>query len=85
MIQFTRCNNSNVFVRNYSTIDSTLLIGTKGEGKKYIEKSGILSRYVGDITHDHETVMYNYGNRHGECNVHIIRYLKGCYEGTGNS
>ena len=34
--------------------------------------------------HDHETVMYNYGNRHVECNVHILRYLRGCFENTKN-
>ena len=26
--------------------------------------------------------MYNYGNKHGECNAHILRYLKGCAENT---
>lgn len=52
--------------------------------KKYIEESNILNKYTGNLVHDHETVMYSYGNKHIECNVHISRYLKGCYENTNN-
>lgn len=79
-----RCNNKNICVRNYSTNNYTLLIPTIGKGKKYIEESNILNRYTGDLVHDHETVIYNYGTRHVECNVHISRYLKGCNENTKN-
>ena len=79
-----RCDNKNVSVRNYSTKTTTLLVATKGKGKKYLESTGILNKYSGDLIHDHETVMYNYGNRHGECNVHVSRYLKGGYENTQN-
>ena len=79
-----RCNNRNICVRNYSNKEYTLLIPTIGKGKRHIEESNILNQYTGDLVHDHETVMYNYGKRHVECNVHIIRYLKGCQENTKN-
>lgn len=77
-----RCNNKNICVRNYSTQEYTLLVPTLGKSKKHIEETNILNRYTGDVVHDHETVIYNYGNRHIECNVHISRYLKGCHENT---
>ena len=80
-----RCNNRNICVRNYSTEKYTLLKATIGKGKKYILESNILPKYTGDLVHDHETVMYNYGKEHVECNVHISRYLKGCYENTKNN
>ena len=80
----SRCNGKNQSVRNYSTEETTLLVGTKGKGKKYIEETGILPQYTGTLIHDHETVIYNYGKNHGECNVHILRYLKGNYEMTKN-
>ena len=79
-----RCENKNICVRTYSTNTATLLRATYGKGKKYIEETNILNRYIGTLVHDHETVMYNYGNRHVECNVHILRYLRGCYENTKN-
>ena len=79
-----RCENKNICVRTYSTNTATLLKATYGKGKKYIEETNILNRYVGTLVHDHETVMYNYGNRHVECNVHISRYLRGCFENTKN-
>ena len=79
-----RCENKNACVRTYSTEKVMLLVPTYGKGKKYIEESNILNRYTGKLVHDHETVMYNYGSKHIECNVHISRYLKGCNENTGN-
>ena len=79
-----RCENKNICVRTHSTQTHTLLIPTYGKGKKHIEETNILNRYTGNLVHDHETVMYNYGNKHIECNVHVSRYLKGCYENTQN-
>lgn len=38
--------------------------------KKVYEESNILNRYTGSLVHDHETVIYNYGDKHIECNVH---------------
>ncbi len=67
----SRVENRNICVRTHSTENATLLVPTYGKGKKYIEETNILNRYTGDLVHDHETVMYNYGNRHIECNVHI--------------
>ena len=77
-----RCENKNISVRNYSTEKYTYLVPTYGKGKEHIEDTNILNRYTGNLVHDHETVIYNYGNKHVECNVHISRYLKGCYENT---
>ncbi len=79
-----RAEDRNCYVRNYSTSEYTLLIASKGKSRKYIEETGILKHYAGTIIHDHETVIYNYGLRHGECNVHVLRYLKGCMENTGH-
>ena len=79
-----RVENKNICIRTHSTENATLLIPTYGKSKKYIEETNILNRYTGNLVHDHETVMYNYGNKHVECNVHIARYLKGCNENTNN-
>lgn len=79
-----RCENKNICVRTHSTQDLTLLVPTYSKSKKYIEEANILNKYTGNLVHDHETVMYNYGNKHIECNVHVSRYLKGCYENTKN-
>jgi len=79
-----RCDNKNMCVRNYSADNYTLLKATTGKSKECLEKTEILNKYQGDIVHDHETVIYNYGKRHAECNVHVSRYLVGCYENTKN-
>jgi hypothetical protein len=36
--------------------------------------------HAGTIVHDHDRSYYNFGTRHAECNVHILRYLKGVCE-----
>ena len=78
----SRCESKNQSVRNYSTTEDTLLVGTETKSKEALEETNILNRYAGDLIHDHETVIYNYGKRHAECNVHILRYLKGNTENT---
>lgn len=80
-----RCDSKNQSARNYSTPNATLLVGTETKSKKALEDTGILNNYIGNLIHDHETVIYNYGNKHAECNVHILRYLKGNGEATGNT
>lgn len=80
----TKCNGKRYSVRNYSTNDIAIYKSNRYKNKESIEQSNILNRYTGDIIHDHETVIYNYGNRHIECNVHISRYLKGNTENTTN-
>ena len=81
----SRCNNRNISVRNYSTDDYTLLCATNTKSKSDLEKTGILPQYLGTLIHDHETVMYNYGSKHVECNVHVTRYLKENHENTSHS
>lgn len=80
----TKCNGKRRSVRNYSTKNTVVYKANRYKNKKCIEENCILNKYTGDIIHDHETVIYNYGNRHIECNVHICRYLKGNTENTHN-
>lgn len=81
----SRCDGKNTFVRNYSTSTMTILKSALGKSKRYIEEMGILPKFLGNLVHDHETVIYNYGKKHAECNVHVCRYLVGNTENTGNS
>lgn len=81
----SRNNGKNMNVRNHSTETLTLFKVTSGKSKKHIDETGILPIYTGSLIHDHETVMYNYGKKHAECNVHVCRYLKGNTKDTNNS
>ncbi len=61
-----------------------------GEGIKAIKDLDtlssfrILKEYTGIFTHDHETALYHFGLGHGECNVHLGRYLRKNAEETTN-
>ena len=79
-----RCEKKNMCFRNYSNEENVLYTLNPTKGKKAIEDDGILPKYVGTMIHDHNTVNYNYGTNHAECNVHTIRYLKATYADTKN-
>lgn len=43
-----------------------------------------MNKFVGILTHDHETALFHFGTDHAECNVHLIRYLTANSENTGH-
>lgn len=47
-------------------------------------KLTFLAAYSGISVYDHETALYHYVTEPGECNVHILRYLRKNTENTGN-
>jgi hypothetical protein len=77
-----RVNKRNMTFRNYSDDLRVLYTANPTKGKKAIEDDDILPRFAGILVHDHNTVNYNYGTGNGECNVHIIRYLRANFENT---
>ena len=77
-----RINAHNMFLSNYSDEKHVLYTANQTKGKKAIEEDGILPQFVGTLIHDHNTVYYNYGTANGECNVHLIRYLRANSENT---
>ena len=44
-----------------------------------------MKSFTGAFIHDHETALYHFGTQHGECNVHLERYLLKNTEETGNT
>jgi hypothetical protein len=77
-----RVNARNMFFRNYSDEKRVLYTANPTKGKQAIADDGILPRFAGILIHDHNTVNYNYGTGNGECNVHLIRYLRANSENT---
>lgn len=73
------------YIRNFSTEQSVLYIGSKKKDLDTLEGMGILEKFAGVLTHDHETSLYHFGTGHGECNVHLERCLRKNTEETGNS
>jgi len=80
-----RVNARNMFFRNYSDEKHVLYTANQTKGRKAIEDDGILPHFFRILVHDHNTVDYNFGLGHGECNVHLIRYLTANFENTHHS
>ena len=78
-------NGEQSFIRNFSTRDMVLYEGMEEKSLKALREIAFLKKYIGSLVHDHETAMYHFGTGHGECNVHLLRYLKKNTEETGNS
>lgn len=72
------------YIRNFSTEKSVLYCGSAKKDLDTLGGFSILERYTGILTHDHETALYHFGTGHGECNVHLGRYLRKNTEETSN-
>jgi transposase len=58
--------------------ENTLYMTHEKRGKEAADAMGVLSYFVGTLIHDHLKSYYKYtAMEHGECNAHILRYLKG--------
>ena len=70
-------------VRTYSTHDSVYLTVNPHKDIAGIMADYVLPRVIGVMMHDHDIKYYKFVlGRHGECNIHIIRYLAGVVDLT---
>ena len=58
--------------------------GSEKKDLETLERFRILKEFTGTFIHDHETALYHFGTGHGECNVHLGRYLQKNTEETQN-
>jgi transposase len=75
-------NGKTFQLHNYSNKNYTLQYVREKRTKEAIADIGFLTSFLGTLIHDHNTVQYNYGSKHGECNAHILRYLQGVTDFT---
>lgn len=73
------------WVRNVSSQDTVVYTAMEKKNLDELKQNEVLNQFTGTLVHDHETAMYHFGLQHGECNVHLLRYLKKNIEDTGNS
>lgn len=78
-------NGVQSYVRNFSTSRSVLYVGMDRKSLEHLKKISFLRHFTGTLIHDHETALYHFGGGHGECNVHVMRYLTKNTEDTGNT
>jgi transposase len=68
----------NICERTYSTEDTTLLTVNSHKDLAGVDADGILTQFVGNLMHDHDKKYNKYtACTQCECNIHVIRYLKG--------
>lgn len=79
-----KTNGVQTYIRNFSTNENVLYYSSDKKDLKTLEGFDILKEYAGTLMHDHETALYHFGIEHGECNVHLERYLLKNTEETGN-
>lgn len=78
-------NGKQNYIRNFSIVRTVIYYALKAKTIRAMNKLRILRNYTGILVHDHEVGLYHFGTDHGECNVHILRYLKKNTQDTGNS
>lgn len=72
------------YIRNASTEEAVVYYAMKDKTIGSLKKVPFFAAYSGILVHDHETALYHFGTGHGECNAHLLRYLKKNTEETGN-
>lgn len=77
-------NGEMCYIRNFSIEKAVVYRAMKDKTLEGMKKLRFLAKFAGILVHDHETSLYHFGTGHGECNVHIIRYLKKNSEDSGN-
>ena len=70
-----RLNGKNVQVLVCATPEKVLYFAKNHKGHEGVKGTPV-EDYQGTMVHDHDKTFYNYGNRHQECLVHDLRYLK---------
>lgn len=78
-------NGKNHQLHSYSNEKYTLQYVHESKSKEAMQELGFLAQYLGTLIHDHNKVQYNFGTKHGECNAHILRYLKGVKDFTNHA
>ena len=76
-------NSVLAYIRTHSNAHSTLLTVNRRKNMDGVERDGILGKYHGILSHDHESKFYNYGAEHATCGTHLQRDLKGISDGYG--
>jgi hypothetical protein len=70
----------NAYVRVYSNATTTLLTANAHKNDEGIKRDGILERFCGILSHDHDAKLYKYTDEHATCCEHLSRELKGMEE-----
>jgi len=75
----TSAAGKQTYVYTFVNDDSAIYLPSRVKGHTPLEASPIAD-YKGVLVHDHDRAYYNFGGAHAECNVHILRALKGVAE-----
>jgi transposase len=67
----------NAYIRTYSNEKTTVLMASAHKDDESVKADGILTRFCGIVSQDHEAKFYNYGDQHATCGAHLLRDLKG--------
>lgn len=79
-----KINGKQYYIHNISNEKYTLQYVGKTRGKITVDEFGFLKDFKGILVHDHFMMYFGYGIDNAECNVHILRYLKGIEEYTNH-
>lgn len=69
-------NKEQRYIRNFSAEDTVIYYAMEKKSIPALKEVSFLKSCAGTLVHDHETALYHFGTRYGECNVHLLRYLR---------
>lgn len=82
-LEKSRKTSEMVYMRVHSNEHATLLTVNRHKDMDGVARDGILTRFHGILSHDHDIKYYNYGSGHATCGGHLTRELKGIADNYG--
>jgi transposase len=82
-LQKSEKSSETVYVRTHSNAQTTLFTVNRHKDIAGVERDGLLGRFQGILSHDHDRKFYRYGREHATCGEHLARDLKGIADGYG--
>lgn len=78
-------DGNQAYIRNISNEKAVRFFAMENKNIPALSKIWLLAHFSGIFVHDHETSLYRFGTGHGECNVHLLRYLRKNMEDCKNT
>jgi hypothetical protein len=72
----TRSEGHQSYIYTFNSSDSVIFKASDHKGDEPLRGS-VIDGYEGIVLSDHDLSYYHYGTANAECNVHVLRYLKG--------
>lgn len=76
-MEVSKNTTQSAYLRVYCNGEATLFTASPRKDAQGVARDGVLPRFHGVVSHDHESKFYGFGTGDATCGAHLLRELKG--------